>query len=259
MIVRQHGKADLKRNPQVAAGEFKLLQLLQTAGLAAPIPYFLDQSGEIFSKPYIVVEYVEGKTEFAPADLSDFLLQLATFLSRIHHLDCSHMDLTLLPELERRYAELLGNQPAVMDESIDEGLIRDVLKRAWPLPQSNTTALLHGDFWPGNALWKEGQLVAVIDWEDAALGDPLADLANSRLEILWAFGSDAMHSFTWQYQAMTNIDFNSLPYWDLCVALRRIPQIGQWGLDEDTVKTMRERLKWFVERAFEELSGNGDR
>ncbi len=33
-------------------------------------------------------------------------------------------------------------------------------------------------------LWKDGQLVAVIDWEDAPLGDPLADVANSRLESL---------------------------------------------------------------------------
>ena len=63
--------------------------------------------------------------------------------------------------------------------------------------------LLHGDFWPGNILWRYGQLVAVIDWEDAALGDPLADVANSRLEILWAFGIDAMQSFTHYYQSLT--------------------------------------------------------
>ena len=44
-----------------------------------------------------------------------------------------------------------------------------------------------------------GRLVGVIDWEDAALGDPLADLANSRLEILWAFGDEAMERFTREY------------------------------------------------------------
>ena len=27
-------------------------------------------------------------------------------------------------------------------------------------------ALLHGDYWPGNVLWKNGALVGVIDWED---------------------------------------------------------------------------------------------
>jgi aminoglycoside phosphotransferase (APT) family kinase protein len=36
-------------------------------------------------------------------------------------------------------------------------------------------SLLHGDYWPDNTLWRDGRLVCVIDWEDAALGDPLAD------------------------------------------------------------------------------------
>ena len=254
MIVRQYGDADLKRNPQVAAAEFKLLQLLQSAILAAPAPYYLDQSGEIFSRPYIVIEYVEGKTEFAPTDLDDCILQLTRYLSRIHHVDCSNLDLSLLPQMERKYTELLINRPAKMDESLDEGHMRDVLEIAWPLPRHNRPVLLHGDFWPGNVLWRDGQIVAVIDWEDAAIGDPLADLASSRLEILWAFGIDAMHNFTRQYRSMTTINFTSLPYWDLCAALWPVHQIANWGLDEITVKTMREQHRWFVARAFEELS-----
>jgi aminoglycoside phosphotransferase (APT) family kinase protein len=114
--------------------------------------------------------------------------------------------------------------------------------------------LLHGDFWPGNIVWKDGQIAAVIDWEDAALGDPLADVANSRREILWAFGIDAMRSFTHQYQAMTTIDFTHLPHWDLCAALRTASQIAEWATDDITKKTMREGHKWFITQAFEKLS-----
>ena len=55
--------------------------------------------------------------------------------------------------------------------------IRDMLASAWPFPRPNPPALLHGDYWPGNILWKDGRLAAVIDWEDACLGDPLVDLA----------------------------------------------------------------------------------
>ena len=58
LLVRQHGEVDLKHNPQVAAAEFKLLQFLQSVDLAAPVPYYLDQSGEIFSTPYLVIEYL---------------------------------------------------------------------------------------------------------------------------------------------------------------------------------------------------------
>lgn len=253
MIVRRHGPADLKSNPQIAADEFRLLQLLQQAGLAVPKPYYLDQSGEIFSTPYIVVEYIEGTSEFAPSDLPDFILQFAVYLSRIHSVDDSMLDLSFLPQQEKICTKKLRERPAIVDESLDEGHIRDVLEAVWPLPQRNKAVLLHGDFWPGNLLWRDGQLVGVIDWEDARLGDPLADVANSRMELLWAFGSEAMQSFTRQYQAMTNIDFALLPYWDLCAALRPAGRIGEWAGDEQKEKTMRERHRWFITRAFDKL------
>src|SRR5215204_3476046 len=85
MIVRQHGPADLRNNPQIAADEFKLLQILQSAGLATPAPYYLDQSGDIFPTPYIVIEYIEGVSEFALAP--EQILQLAAQLAEIHALD----------------------------------------------------------------------------------------------------------------------------------------------------------------------------
>ncbi len=254
MVVRQHGDVDLKHNPNIAADEFKLLQLLQSVGVAAPMPYHLDQSGDIFSTPYLVIAYIEGKTEFAPSNVPDFILQLATQLYRIHHVDCSHLDVSFLPQQEKRYAEKLKERPTNVDESVDEGHIRDVLESVWPLPQRNPSVLLHGDFWPGNIVWKDTQLAAVIDWEDAALGDPLADVANGRREILWAFGIDAMRSFTHQYQALTTIDFTHLPYWDLCAALRTASQIAEWATDDISKKTMREGHTWFITQAFEKLS-----
>jgi aminoglycoside phosphotransferase (APT) family kinase protein len=258
MIVRQYGVAELKHNPQVAASEFGLLQLLHSVGLATPAPYYLDQSGEIFSTPYIVIEYIEGKPEFAPSDLPNLIFRLATYLFRIHQVNCSHLDVSFLPRQEKKVAEKLRARPTNIGESVEERRIRDTLEAIWPLTQRNTSVLLHGDFWPGNILWKDGQLVAVIDWEDAALGDPLADVANSRLEILWAFGIDAMQSFTYQYQSMTTIDFTHLPYWDLYAALRRAANIAEWGLDDTTEKTMREGLRWFVTQAFEKLLVKGD-
>lgn len=254
MIVRQHGEVDLKHNPQVAANEFKLLHILRSAGLAVPTPYHLDQSGEIFSTPYIAIEYIEGKSEFALSPKTDLIHQLATHLSRIHRVDCSQLDVSFLPQQENKYAAKLRERPTNLDESLDEGHIRDVLEAAWPFPQHNTSVLLHGDFWPGNTLWRDGELVAVIDWEDAEFGDPLADLANSRLEILWAFGVEAMQRFTQQYQAITPIDFTNLPYWDLCAALRPASRIAEWAGDEITEKAMRAGHRLFITQAFEKIS-----
>lgn len=255
MIVRQHGEVDRKRNPHIAADEFRLLQMLQLAGLPAPVPYYLDQAGEIFSEPSIVIQFIEGQPEFSPTPLTDFILQLTSTLANIHRVDTSGFDRSFLPRQEKTVSEKLDKPPATVDESLNKGPIRDTLQSVWPLPQRNQSVLLHGDFWPGNLLWKDRQLVAVIDWEDAALGDPLADVANSRLEILWTFGSDAMNHFTQQYRMiMPTIDFTNLPYWDLYAALRLASNLSQWGLDDVTEKRMRDRHQWFVKQAFAKRS-----
>jgi len=251
MLVRQHGAADLKLNPQIAADEFRLLQHLHRLGLATPIPYYADQSGEIFSTPYIVMEYIEGTPPYNPADLTYHLQQTAAQLARIHRVDCLELD--FLPEREKRIADTLRERPAKLDDSLDEGRIRDVLDTIFPFPQVNKTGLLHGDYWNGNQIWNRGQLVGVIDWEDAALGDPLADVAIARLEILWWRGIDAMQEFTQQYQAFTSIDFTTLPHWDLAAALRPASQLDKWGLAESIEKDMREKHHWFVAQALEKL------
>jgi len=253
VIVRQHGVRDRQRNPQIAATEFRLLQLLQKAGIAAPAPYYLAQAGEFFAIPALVMAYVAGEPLFAPADLTGYLSQAATHLAHIHGITSTQTDLTFLSQQSKGF----GERPASLDHTLDEGPIRDKLAALWPLPQANPAVLLHGDFWPGNLLWREERLVAVIDWEDAAVGDPLADLGNTRLELLWAFGRDAMTQFTAIYQSLTTIDFTNLPYWDLCAALRPAGKLGEWGLDASTEKTMRERHHGFVTQAFAALAEQG--
>ncbi|HEY7355970.1 MAG TPA: phosphotransferase [Ktedonobacterales bacterium] len=259
LLARQHGAADLASNPQIAADEFGLLHVLRSVGLPAPTPYHFDQSGEIFATPYIIIEYIEGQTEFAPAHLDDFLLQCAAQLARIHQVDGARPDIAFLPRQAEKYAQKLRERPAKLDESLQERQIRDALAAVWPLPQQNPSALLHGDFWPGNLLWRDGQLVGVIDWEDAALGDPLADVANSRLEMLWAFGIDAMQRFTEQYQALTRLDWAHLPYWDLCAALRHAAHAADWANYAAGEETTRAGYRWFITQAFEERAVHGKR
>jgi aminoglycoside phosphotransferase (APT) family kinase protein len=253
MVFRQHGEIDLRKNPRIAADEYRLLEILHSEGLPVPKPQALDLTGDIFSTPYLVIQFVEGEAVDEPADLTEYLHQTAFHLSRIHQMDASRHDLSFLPKLEETVHKILGNRHASPEEAWNEGRIRDALRRVWPWSPVNPDVLLHGDFWPGNLLWKEGRLVSVIDWEDAALGDPLADVANARLEILWAFGMEAMHRFTEMYRSMMPIDFTRLPHWDLYAALRPLHTIAGWGLGPARVRRMRERHRRFVDQALDKL------
>jgi aminoglycoside phosphotransferase (APT) family kinase protein len=254
-VLRLHGEADRRANPHIAADEFALLETLTAAGIPVPVPALLDVTGEFFGLPGLVMAFIDGAPEFNPTDRDDFVRQIAVHLARIHRVDLQRFDLTFLPDQAERMSKRLRNRPAQTDESLLEGRIRAVLEESWPLPPRNPTALLHGDFWPGNLLWRDAQIAAVIDWEDAALGDPLADVANARLEMLWAFGAAATEDFTRQYRAlMPTLEYDHLPWWDLQAALRLIPGVEQWTDDAVQRSMMRERLRWFVERAFESLS-----
>jgi aminoglycoside phosphotransferase (APT) family kinase protein len=265
LVVRRPGVGTLQRNPDAAQHEFRLLQLIQPLGLATPTPYYLDPSGTLFPTPFLVLEYVEGKPEFSPAHLASFTNQLAAHLADIHSVDYSSWDVSFLRRQVDGCTETLHLRPADVDTWVEERRIRATLESAWPLPPRNTPVLLHGDYWPGNVLWREGALVAVVDWEDARLGDPLIDLAMSRLDILWIFGIDAMDTFTRHYQSRMAVELTDLPYWDLCAALRLVrlagPDLVRWtaffapfGRRDITPNTLREHLHFFITQALDKLA-----
>jgi Ser/Thr protein kinase RdoA (MazF antagonist) len=204
-----------RRDPGRAAQEFRLLQLLAARGLPVPTPQRLDGTA-------LVVDYVES--ESPPAEPAQ---PLARALTRIHAAGIPLEEVSFVPDQGERAAALVGPRP----------------------PAANEPVLLHGDFWPGNCLWRDGEVAAIVDWEDAATGDPVADVANCRLELLWAAGADALEEFTEAYaRALPRIDLAGLAYWDLFAAWRLGPAIESWGLAPDTVSTMRQWLDDFVRR-----------
>jgi len=266
MIVRRPGVETLRQNPHAAEDEFKVLHITKAAGLAAPAPCFLDLSGQIFPAPYLVVEYIEGRLEFAPANRHDYVLQMAGHLARIHSVDGLSQDLSFLPEPARGFDEAFGRRPANVIPIFDEDRIWDTLQAAWPFPPRNAPVLLHGDYWPGNLLWRDGRLSAVIDWEDAAVGDPLMDLGITRLDLLWIFGREAMDAFTRHYLSLKPVDRASLPYWDLAAALRLARMAGAnlagwaaffhpFGRQDITEGSIRAYTRDFVRQADESLKG----
>src|SRR5687768_14571600 len=61
LIVRRHGNVDLSHNPHIARDEFRLLQIAQSHGLAAPKPHYVDESCDLFPTPVVVIEYIDGE------------------------------------------------------------------------------------------------------------------------------------------------------------------------------------------------------
>ena len=99
--------------------------------------------------------------------------------------------------------------------------------------------LLHGDFWPENILWKNYSVAAILDWEDAAIGDPLCDVAACRVELRYKLGREVMDQFTTEYQKHHPVDPHRLAVWQVYVAAAAQHFMGQWRLEESLEAHMR--------------------
>jgi aminoglycoside phosphotransferase (APT) family kinase protein len=248
LVGRRHGAADLARNPRIAHDELRLLELLRPAHVPAPVGIGVSDRG-IFPAPVIVTSFIEGTSE---PTFQAHVESAADLLAHIHRQAAT-------PEYAflRRVKSDLPPAPPVLDASLDEARIRAMLATADP-PVSQEAVLLHGDFWPGNLLWNEAGEPVAIDWEDAATGDPLYDLANARLEWRLAYNATAATRFTRRYQRITGRDLTALPWWDLRAALKLCGKLGSFGLAPAIERRWRAKHRRFVNEAIRFLSEQSD-
>lgn len=240
--------------------EYRLLETVWALGLPVPQPLLLDESGTVSDQPYMVLAYVDGSPRVSEDGGVDTARRLADVLASIHEVDGSGPDFADLPRRETRVARALEGRRGAIDDSLREGLILEVLRAHWPASPPGRASLLHCDLWLGNVLWAGSEVVAVIDWENAHVGDPLADLAITRLECAWSFGRDAVSVLTEHYVARTGVDLRPLPLWDLAAALRPTGELSAWAADWRnygrpgmTSERMRTAHQWFVDDALAAL------
>lgn len=178
IVLRIHGD---HHNGHPAALEFDILRTAAGLGLCAPRSLALDESRLFLSYPFLLLAHIGGETAFPALPLRDDQLpELFCFLRQ---------DL----EFDAQRARLAGMTPG----------------RA-----ADPAILLHGDFWPGNLLWQDEQIAGIPDWEDAARGHPLSDLACAALELRYVAGGEGAESFLRAYGCLRPMA--PRPLADLC-------------------------------------------
>lgn len=254
--VVEHEDAVRKEGHKKRCGQhemgYELLRLLAESPIPAPRLILLGAPDAEFAAPYSVIEYIDGEPGPPAQDRQHSIGRMASALANIHKVDALRAAAVVrrADDPLSECAETAGREP---------GARRRALRTAWPMRHAAGTALLHGDFWPGNTLWRDRNLMAVIDWEDAALGDPLQDVANARIEILSGLGADAVRECTDRYLAQVGPrDVRDLPVWDLHAALRIDSRLSGWGLGSERERHMRDLLDRFADDALRALRAGPD-
>jgi aminoglycoside phosphotransferase (APT) family kinase protein len=89
-------------------------------------------------------------------------------------------------------------------------------------------------------LWTNGRVSGVVDWPNASIGDPSADVGHCRMNLAGTLGLEAADRFL----ELTGID-DYHPYWDIAAALGGFDSatLAQWTpVDEEFLARAVRRL-----------------
>ncbi len=171
-------------------GEFGVLSGLSRASVRAPRALALDRDGSIVGAPSVLLERVPGSTDavafLRSGDVEQsrrLTLDLARAAAELHTADWRALGLdvplaagpaerTPLAQVERWESSFLASrlEPHPILVSLFGWLADN-------LPEPARISVVHGDLRPGNFLYQDGTVTALLDWEMAHLGDPVEDLA----------------------------------------------------------------------------------
>ncbi|HVC77316.1 MAG TPA: phosphotransferase family protein [Candidatus Micrarchaeaceae archaeon] len=167
------GPADVIRQGRIMAA-------LHNAGLPVPAIPILTPDPVVDGRPFVLMEAVDGdRIEKAGIDQEpqDVARSAVKVLKRIQALPLDQTGIGneapvgLNGEM-LRWLWLMQRAPEELTGRAGE--LGAVL--AARVPQERPPTLVHGDFHYGNMLFKGADVVAVLDWEIAQIGQPLLDL-----------------------------------------------------------------------------------
>jgi aminoglycoside phosphotransferase (APT) family kinase protein len=190
--------------------EARLLRALEPTPVPVPRVLAVCEDSSLIGAPFYVMELIDGEVitnslppaldhPVARGQIADELIEA---LVELHAVDWQAAGLEgfgkptgYVERQVRRFAGLWEHnrtRELPQMEQVGEWL-------AAHLPQSPTATIVHGDYRLGNAMFSSeppARLVAILDWEMATIGDPLADVGY--LMIHWRQPGDRPISFDLQ-------------------------------------------------------------
>ncbi|HET7338244.1 MAG TPA: phosphotransferase family protein [Candidatus Dormibacteraeota bacterium] len=205
----------------------RIMSALHAAGLPVPAVPVICSDPVVDGRPFVLMERVDGvRIERAGANASSREL-MASAVDVLKQMQDVPLEKTGIGDEESvplrvemmRWAMLMQRAPEELTSRAGElgGLL------AAQVPVERKPTLVHGDYHPGNMLFRGRDVVAILDWEIAEIGQPLLDLGalcvvpsrhpgewpalpDSEVIALYGVGEDEMR---W-YLAMTLYKYASI-------------------------------------------------
>ena len=198
-VLRRKPFGQLLPSAHAVDREYRLLAALHPLDFPVPRPFALCDDPDVIGAIFYVMEFAKGRAytdgalpEFGPVTRRTIYEQLVDTLADLHVIDAQGAELGDFGRsgnyFERQVARWTRQYRDSQTDFIPE-VERLIAFLPESLPQQSRTSIVHGDYRIDNVLYDgDGTLTAVLDWELATLGDPLADF--SYLAMQWMMPAD---------------------------------------------------------------------
>jgi len=219
--------------------EHRILEGLQETDVPVPTIHGLCEDPSVSDVPLMLMSYVEGLVLDGPEDAEALGesqrhavgLGLVDALARIHAVDLTATGLVDLASHKPYAARQLRRWSRQWELSKMRELpaLEEFTRRLEAsAPEPGEIVLVHGDCHPRNVIVDpaQGTVRAVLDWELASLGDPLADLGTVlgywpqvgdpptvRVGVTTLPGFAQRAELVEEYARLTGRDVSAVPFW----------------------------------------------
>lgn len=190
-VLRRPPMGNLLASAHDVAREARILSALEATAVPTPRVYGLTQNPEVTDVPLLFMEFVEGQAvdrmpiaeSLTPQLRRAIGLSLPRTLAKVHAVDLEATGLIDLASHKPYALRQLKRWSGQWEQSKTRELpdLDDLTRRLIAnVPQQRELTLVHGDFHLRNVItsYKNGEVVAALDWELCTLGDPLADVGS---------------------------------------------------------------------------------
>ncbi|MGB4136794.1 MAG: phosphotransferase family protein [Microbacterium sp.] len=189
-VLRRGPRPPLPRSTHDMARESRIQQLAKAAGVAVPQIHATCTDESVLGVPFYVMEFLDGLVitdeepeAFAGAEQRR-AIAFATLdeLVGLHGIDVTRGGLETIGRPDGYLTRQVGTFSTLWEQVTERSVPQVIEAGSWlasHVPVSQRAALVHGDYRIGNLMFaKEDRprVMAILDWEMATLGDPLADL-----------------------------------------------------------------------------------
>lgn len=204
-VVRRKPLGMLLPKAHAIEREYRVLRALDGSGAPAPRVIAFCEDPAIFGAPFYVMEFVEGRIFYdqrlpgiAPAERSAIFDAMGAAVASLHKIDPASIGLGDFGRGEnfvKRQVELWTRQYRASEGNRIEAMESLIAWLPHNLPPEQGTRIFHGDLRLDNMVFHptEPRVVALLDWELATLGDPLADFGYHAM--VWRVEADLFRGF----------------------------------------------------------------